>query len=671
MKLIRSKGLIFALLIPALFASQSLAQTPQVRMASAPNWVTTVAPAASKETNTGGFSYLLHNVQISHQQTEMAYYNHTVLQPLNSQGVEQISELRFYFYPEYQELELHHVSITRDGKEIDALDLDEVKVFQQENELDQRMYSEGWNAMLILEDVRPNDIISYSYSINGSNPIFYRHDFGAININWMTPIEKVDIRILSNETLDFQFMNGDWVFNEDKTESGYQYHLAVNDIPAAPIEGEYPLWYEPLNTVKYSGIKSWREVNRWAQSLYDLDYELPKELSEKINQWKEGGSKTELIGNIVQFVQDDIRYFGIEVGVNSHLPRPPGQVYKRRFGDCKDKTALLIGMLRQIGVEAYPALVSSKMGKFLQQDLPSPQSFDHVIVYAKYQGKELWIDGTASSQGKTISKKGFLDYQHALVVKPGMNKIVSMVPAYSGTEILNSLVEAVYSVDAANDVASLDVESNHQGLRAEDMRRYFNSMSNSAASSDFLNFYSAYYPVINTEAGLRIEDDRADNSLKTFESYKVSDFSQTVNARKIFTVSATSIPSFLYKPQKTERKSPLALAHPIEMSESLSVNVDGDILWKDELEPIEIKNPWFLFSRTVVSENQRLMIRYKFKSLKDYVPGNRVSDYINHLSSLENAFVYSFWAKPNITDSTTTKNEMKSLVDSLLKKGGK
>ena len=45
-----------------------------------------------------------------------------------------------------------------------------------------------------------------------------------------------------------------------------------------------------------------------------------------------------------------------EVGIGGYRPHPPQQVMERRWGDCKDKALLLVDLLREAGIEAYPAL---------------------------------------------------------------------------------------------------------------------------------------------------------------------------------------------------------------------------------------------------------------------------------------------------------------------------
>ena len=92
------------------------------------------------------------------------------------------------------------------------------------------------------------------------------------------------------------------------------------------------------------------------------------------------GSGAELVLPASRFVQDDIRYLGIEVGMARRRPTAPDQVFEQRYGDCKDKTALLVAMLRLGGLAAYPALVSSTQGPDLDQWVPSPDAFDHAIV---------------------------------------------------------------------------------------------------------------------------------------------------------------------------------------------------------------------------------------------------------------------------------------------------
>ncbi len=96
---------------------------------------------------------------------------------------------------------------------------------------------------------------------------------------------------------------------------------------------------------------------------------------------------------IVAWLHRRIRYTGIEFGEASNVPWPPVETVKRGFGDCKDKATLLVAMLRQAGIRADIALLSTGPGADIDVDLAG-MVFDHAIVRAVIGGNDVWIDAT-------------------------------------------------------------------------------------------------------------------------------------------------------------------------------------------------------------------------------------------------------------------------------------
>src|SRR5690606_11023585 len=104
-------------------------------------------------------------------------------------------------------------------------------------------------------------------------------------------------------------------------------------------------------------------------------------LREKIEEIKKNhDAPTERIEASVKFVQNEIRYLGLEGGIGAYQPFPPEKVLIQRFGDCKDKSLLLATMLQNMDIQAYPALVSTYEGHTIHTRPPSPISFNHCIV---------------------------------------------------------------------------------------------------------------------------------------------------------------------------------------------------------------------------------------------------------------------------------------------------
>ena len=81
-----------------------------------------------------------------------------------------------------------------------------------------------------------------------------------------------------------------------------------------------------------------------------------------------------------------IRYFAVSVGWGGWVPRPTETTLSRGFGDCKDKTALMLALLRARGLEAVPVAIISPRDGFVAPDLPTFQAFNHAIVGIVWKG---------------------------------------------------------------------------------------------------------------------------------------------------------------------------------------------------------------------------------------------------------------------------------------------
>ena len=101
----------------------------------------------------------------------------------------------------------------------------------------------------------------------------------------------------------------------------------------------------------------------------------------------------EIAERLLAKVVRDIRYAGVEFGEGSLVPRTPAETLANKYGDCKDKAALLVALLREAGVTAHLALIRSGSGYDVEPNLPGMGHFNHVIVVT--EGPEpIWIDPT-------------------------------------------------------------------------------------------------------------------------------------------------------------------------------------------------------------------------------------------------------------------------------------
>ena len=146
--------------------------------------------------------------------------------------------------------------------------------------------------------------------------------------------------------------------------------------------------------VQFSTGESWTTVAAAYSSLAEASID-PAKVKSLLP--KPGADRMQTIARIVAELHKDVRYTGLEFGQAGLQPAPATEVLKRHYGDCKDKAALLVAMLRAAGIDADMALLDSGPGNDLNPDLPGMNFFDHAIVYVPpASGTDaLWIDATA------------------------------------------------------------------------------------------------------------------------------------------------------------------------------------------------------------------------------------------------------------------------------------
>ena len=149
-------------------------------------------------------------------------------------------------------------------------------------------------------------------------------------------------------------------------------------------------------------------------------------------------SEAAKIQAIYHFVATSIRYVGIELGQSAYQPSPATEVFHMQYGDCKDKTTLLISMLDLVGIKAYPVLMSVAPYERVDTALPSLNQFNHMIVAIPTgTNAYIWLDPTAStcSYGNlpynTQGRTGFIisdirgEFVEIPIFPPESNRLVS------------------------------------------------------------------------------------------------------------------------------------------------------------------------------------------------------------------------------------------------------
>ncbi|HUD02115.1 MAG TPA: DUF3857 domain-containing protein, partial [Rhabdochlamydiaceae bacterium] len=100
---------------------------------------------------------------------------HGVVKIINQVIIESLSQLRFSFDPTYQQVIVHQIRVFRNGQWNDRIMTSRHNLIQREEELDQQLFSGNFTHVYFLNDIRVGDILEYSLSSIGENPVFSSH----------------------------------------------------------------------------------------------------------------------------------------------------------------------------------------------------------------------------------------------------------------------------------------------------------------------------------------------------------------------------------------------------------------------------------------------------------------------------------------------------------------
>jgi hypothetical protein len=126
------------------------------------------------------------------------------------------------------------------------------------------------------------------------------------------------------------------------------------------LAGRMTVRYGPSGVAQKDG---WRAIGEWYDGLSRDRLTATPEIAAKASELVQGRTdfydRTEAIA---EFVQQQVRYFAIEMGIGGYQPHYAADIYRNRYGDCKDKATLLSAMLSAVNIHAALLMVDDRRG---------------------------------------------------------------------------------------------------------------------------------------------------------------------------------------------------------------------------------------------------------------------------------------------------------------------
>ena len=384
---------------------------------------------------------LLDDVRFDFDETgKLVETRHLIYRVENQEGVENWAETSGRWEAWHQaKPEIKARVITPDGTThwIDPKTLNDVPVHEDAPEL----YTDARRFGGPLPAVAPGVIVEEQVIVRDTAPLFAAGTVERWGLAWSVPVHKTHIVVSHPDALPLHYQLH--LLPDATVTKSHENGVEVITLDQGPLPAftQQPDHVPPDLVLRpefeFSTGKSWQEVAAEYLRLSDdkLRAADVQPLLATLNL--KDGHRDDIIRRVTAVLHQNVRYTGVEFGESSLVPQYPSETLKRKYGDCKDKAALLAAMLRAAGISANLALLDSGPGRDINADLPGMGMFDHAIVYVPASGSDadLWIDATA--QYSQVGTLPWMDYGRWALVVGDKTESLRQTPKITATQNLH------------------------------------------------------------------------------------------------------------------------------------------------------------------------------------------------------------------------------------------
>jgi transglutaminase-like putative cysteine protease len=596
----------------------------------------------SSEGDSDGTRYLLFDQQIRAGAGEPQAYYHTVWRVETTAGLQEASEIEVSFEPSFERLVLHHARVVRGGRPVWSFSPADVRIAHAEEDLEARLYSDELTATIFVKGLRVGDSVDYAYTVEGANPVLAGRFDAVLWFEFSAPIDRVRRRLVwqGRSPQRLRPHGGAPEPAVARLPGGAVYEWDLRGSRATSREERAPAWFRPEARVEASDFDGWAGVARRSRELFAVVDAPSPAIDALVRGLRlEGASEDARIDGAARFVQDEVRYLGLEMGPHSHQPHRPADTLERRFGDCKDKSALLVAILRRLGIRAWPALVSTTDRQALDGRLPTLFAFDHVIVAIETGGTLVFVDATASEQGGPVRSRRPPRFARALVLREDCGGLTTIPRPPLDTPTME--VAETYVVPRWSGPARLDVVTTYRGEDADDMRQSQARSTRADVGKRYRDFYAREHPGIRALGPPGVEDDRERNVLVVRERYEIP----ALWKEGAHEFRAWLIDDRLVRPPLADRSAPYALAHPDHVRHLLRIQLPGP----PDLAPLResVGSSGFALDASWSVLGNEARLDYTYRSLRESVEPDGMAAFVDRVDRASDLVVCRLPARPD------------------------
>ncbi|WP_272150796.1 DUF3857 domain-containing protein [Tenacibaculum aiptasiae] len=369
-----------------------------------------------------------------------------------------------------------------------------VKDFKRKDDLSQSFHDDTQILSFIYPNLKKGSKTKLKYTEKVKNPRFispfYFGDYFPIVSNKVTIVVDKDINL---EFREFNLEDENILFSKKEKRRKVIYKWELRNKDEYELEDNSPSYKNILPHIvpvinTYKNKKLLGEVSdlyKWYYSLVkNVNKEEPsKELVELVNKITLN-KKTDLekVKAIYYWVQKNIKYIAFEYALGGFIPRESNDVFRKKYGDCKDNSSILYRMLEIAGIKGNLTWIGTRDIPYTYEEAPTPIVDNHMILSYEYKGKTYFLDAT----GRYIKlgmPTSFIQGKEALVSYGDEFKI-KKVPIIRLQE--NAVIDSTYIKISNNNI----IGNSKVSISGYSKTNYFQDLEKENSESKLKEFYN-------------------------------------------------------------------------------------------------------------------------------------------------------------------------------------
>ena len=548
------------------------------------------------------------------------------------------------FIPAYQKVVLHTLQVRRDGAVLDRLASVQVRFLQRETALEQNLYSGIVTASILVDDLRVGDVLEVAFSLIGTNPVFGSRYSAAEG--WDTPIPIGYRRVVLNAPVDRDIA---WRFHGDLTkdfptpserrEAGLRsLTFEGRDLAATTVEPNAPAGFSQLRWLQFSEYASWNDVASWAATLFDVHEAPNAERAALVATWSKLPTAEARAVAALEFVQSQIRYFSVSLGTSSHRPAAPNTVLARRYGDCKDKSLLLVTLLDDLGIKSVPVLARLGNRTGFDDWLPTPLAFDHAIVAADVDGVTWYLDSTRLGQHGHLATMGQAHDGSQVLAATATTTALHQIDVPNRDALTLDSISEKFVFKSLDGDAEFDYMQTVHGVGAEIVRSAVGASSKERLEAVAIADVQRRYAASALIDGVKIDDDRENNAVTIRYRATLTKPAQRVGNAWRINYRPDNILRTFALPSEATRRAPIAARYPITVRYRAEIDLPEAVSGTATPSTFSTADRYLVANSETTFRGNRATAEASMRALVDRVDAKDLRMYREDLLRFQRAF---------------------------------